>query len=604
MLLPFHYGNIAENKTSEALKTKTQQEQSSTQEARAGRLDRGRNSIFQSRVARVFSLCQHPWLIFLVMACLFVLTDAILPLQGLWFHTAMLTQLSQWILLPSHLVFPGWTLSPTLFNAGDAAPPLTMSWQETPILLVLFLLLLSGYLLAVRTLPSRVTRRYIILSTLLLGLIYVLAPVVTSQDIFSYIIYARMEVIYHLNALTTIPQQIQHDPVYQHLYWKDQPSAYGPIWIFITYPLQWLTNLFSSGMTNIALMVLALRLLSLAAHIWSVLLVWSIAGHLQRMNGNTSPRMRLQATLAFAWNPLLLFEACINAHNDSIVLLFVLIAILLLVRKTVLTPFTYLSATIMLALATSLKINIVLLLPGLLFLLWTRRRRLPAIAAVLAIYAGIIVILYAPFWQQGHLLAILHINPATYRNINTLPDFLTHFSNSLLRLLGLPIQPDIGSPAENIFHTLSFILFAAGYGWLCWRALRHSRHSIHTPLHLMRWMTLVWFLYCLVGAPWFWPWYSVTFFGLFALVSATDLEQWQKSSLPGGLRLPLAAHILAFSMLCLYCFTTFALYETTIPWLPGFRWSFLRGLVWCLPLLAILFHQHKTAENPPIELYH
>lgn len=532
------------------------------------------------------------------MACLFVLTDALLPLQGLWFHTSLLTHLSQGVLIPAHAVFPGWALSPTLLSNSDGAPPLALSWQETPLLLVLFVLLLAGYLLALRMLPQRISQRFIILSTTLLGIIYVLAPVVTSQDIFSYIIYARMEVIYHLNALTSIPQQMPHDSVYQHLYWKDQPSAYGPTWVLLTAPLQWLINFFTTGITNVALMVLVLRLLSLLAHLWSTLLVWSIGGYLQRRSGTSSPRMRLQATLAFAWNPLLLFEACINAHNDSLILLFLLIAIWLLVREAELTPRGYLSATIVLALATSLKINIALLIPGLLLWLWMRPHRLRAIISVLALYGGIILVLYAPFWQQGHLLAILHTNPATYRNINTPLDFLTHFSNSLLRLAGMPIQPDIGSPAENLLHLLSFGLFGAGYIWLCWRGL--FQHRIVDIPQLIRWMTLAWLLYCLVGSPWFWPWYSVTFFGLFALVSSLDLDNWRQQS--GRLRLPLAAYVLALSMLCLYCFTCFAPYETMFPGLPGFRWAFLRGLVWCLPLITLLLYRKKTRERPPIEL--
>jgi hypothetical protein len=294
----------------------------------------------------------------------------------------------------------------------------------------------------------------------------------------------------------------------------------------------------------------------------------------------------VQATLAFAWNPLLLFEACVNAHNDAYILFFVLLAIWFLVRRTPLTPRAYMLATIMLALASCLKVNIALFVPGLLLFLWTQPRRLRALSTTLAIYGGTIVALYAPFWQQGAILDILHINPGTYRDINTLPEFLSHFYNSIVQLLGYPAAAEIGSPAETMLHTLSIVIFVAAYTVSCWRAL-YGRHGLHTPIQLIRWMTLIWFLYCAIGTPWTWPWYTVTFFGLFALLEAVDVEEWHKRPLLGFVRLPLAVRLLAFSMLSLYCFYAWGPFATFMPWLPNFRWAYLRGLwAWLIPLLT------------------
>ncbi len=98
-------------------------------------------------------------------------------------------------------------------------------------------------------------------------------------------------------------------------------------------------------------------------------------------------------------------------------------------------------------------------------------------------------------------------------------------------------------------------------------------------------MALVWLLYCAIGSPWFYPWYLVTFFGLFALIEATSQrDQW----LFYFLQLPLATRILAFSMLSQYCFYTWGALHTFIPLLSGFLWSYLSGLwIWILPLLAL-----------------
>lgn len=523
------------------------------------------------------------------MECAFLLANAALPLVGLWFHTALLSQMGKWVLLPTRIIFYHRQLSPTVMGiyVGTHRPSSGGSWLEVGILGAIFLLILVIYLLALRYLPRLISRRYIILSVLLLGSTFAMASVVTSQDIYSYIIYARMSIFYHLNPLTNSPLAVFDDPAYLHLYWVDQPSAYGPVWTAITDGLQWLTNLFGFGSNNLVPMVLGLRLLALAAHLYSTLLVWSICGHLQRLTGKISPQVRMQATLAFAWNPLLLFEACVNAHNDTVLLVFVLLAVWFLVRQPTFSLRSVLAATALLALATSLKINIVLLLPGLLLFLWTQPQRTRAIIAALAVYAGSIVLLYAPFWDHGAVLGVLRVNPGTYRNINTVTEFLAHFYNSILQQLGYPKQPDIGSPAEIFLHTLSLAMFALTYILLCSRALL-TKNTLRTPVDLLRWMALIWFLYCALGTPWMWPWYLVTFFGLFALIEAIDMDRWQQKPVFGILHLPLAVRLFSFSMLFLYCFYAWGP-RLIIPGLPGFQWPWIRGpIAWFIPLLAML----------------
>lgn len=530
-----------------------------------------------------------PLTILFAMECAFLLANAALPLVGLWFHTALLSQMGKWVLLPSRIIFHHRELSPTVMGkyVGVPHPSNIGSWLETGILAAIFLLILVIYLLALHYLPRLISRRYIILSVLLLGSTFVMVSIVTSQDIYSYIIYARMSILYHLNPLTNSPLVIFNDPAYLHIYWVDQPSAYGPVWTMITGGLQWFTDLFGFGRNNLVPMVLGLRLLALAAHLCSTLLVWSICGHLQRLSGTVSAQVRMQATLAFAWNPLLLFEACVNAHNDTVLLLFVLLAVWFLVREPRFSLRPVLAATIMLALATSLKINIVLLLPGLVLFLWRQPQRIRSIIAVLAVYAGSIVLLYAPFWDHGAILGVLRVNPGTYRNINTVTEFLTHFYNSILQRLGYPEQPEVGSPAEIFLHTLSLALFVLAYILLCGRALR-PKNALHTIVDLIRWMTLTWFLYCALGTPWMWPWYLVTFFGLFALIESVDMDRWRQKLVFGVLNLPLAVRLFSFSMLFLYCFYAYGPH-LIIPGLPGFQWTWLRGpVVWFIPLLAIL----------------
>ncbi|GAC1454043.1 MAG: hypothetical protein NVS4B1_14060 [Ktedonobacteraceae bacterium] len=530
-----------------------------------------------------------PYMFLVGMIVAWIIVDGVLPLQNLYFASAQLASLSQLFLLPSHILFPGYALTQLLFQAPSDTSRITSTgtWSETALLLCSFLLLFLCYLLALKYLPRIVGMRFIFISSCLFGVICMLIPVVTSPDLYSYIIYARMVTLYHLNPLVTTPLAIPKDIVYTYLYWKDQPSAYGPTWIMLSGLLQWGTA-HTLGVKNISAMVLSLRLLGLFAHLWSTLLVWSLGGHLQRLNGTNKPRIRILATLAFAWNPLLLFEACVNAHNDTVMLLLILLGFWMLIHRTSL--FSYVSVALLFALATCLKANVVLLIPGLLLFLWLQPRRIQVLCSVLFVYIGTIIVLYAQFWEHGAMLNILAINPGTFRNENTLVDFIGQLYNAVQRLLGHALVPDVGSQAERVTHMLSLGLFVLAYTLLCLQALVQSRLS--TPLHLIRWMTTVWFLYCLLGSPWFWPWYAVTFFGLFALVEASATMRMSSWNITDN---AYAARIFAFTLLSSYCFLAWGLYHSFIPLLQGFRWAYLRGLwIWGPVLLLLLFRfRHK-----------
>src|SRR6185312_2463274 len=161
-----------------------------------------------------------PYIMLLMMTGSVLLLGAVLPLKGLDFEDALLAHFSSWTLLPAYLLFPGKAMSPVL--AGEPIvylPGALLSWRETGLLFNAFLLIFLIYWLALYALPRRVNRKYLLYSTLLLGFIYIFFPVVTSSDIFSYIAYARMEIIYHLNPLITLPTAISGDAIYPYVYW-------------------------------------------------------------------------------------------------------------------------------------------------------------------------------------------------------------------------------------------------------------------------------------------------------------------------------------------------------------------------------------------------
>src|ERR1700682_3635952 len=339
-----------------------------------------------------------------------VFLAAILPLQGIGANDALLSHGNAIFLGPTHLLFPGQAIRMILPLTAKTWRSNTMvSWRETGFMFCLFLNIFLLYLLALYMLPRKIHLKYIMISVFLLGLICVFFPVVTSSDVFSYIAYSRIGVIYHHNPLTTWPASIINDQVITYIYWVNQPSAYGPVWAIITCFLQWVLGLASPA--GILRMMMALRFLGLAMHLGSTLLIWSISGYLQRYSGFLSEKQRLRATLAFAWNPLLLFEAGVNAHVDATLLFFILLSIWVMARRERPSFRAYLVAGLLLALATCIKINVVLLAPALFIYLWkVRSWHFWRVLMVAVTYVATIVLLYAPFSDKGRVLAVLKFN--------------------------------------------------------------------------------------------------------------------------------------------------------------------------------------------------
>jgi len=207
-----------------------------------------------------------------------------------------------------------------------------------------------------------------------------------------------------------------------------------------------------------------------------------------------------------------------------------------------------------------------------------------SLAGLALIYVGLIVALYAPFWQNGAILNIFHANPTTSRNINTPVEFLFRLYNGVEARFGSHHPPVNGSRAEMVTHVLSIGLFVVLYGWLCWQAIRKV-YTLRTVASLVGWLALAWFVYCALGTSWFWPWYMVTFFGLYAVVAATSST---RIVLFGFTITPLTLSLLAFSMLTIYCFYAWNFDATFVRGLPDFSWSYLRGVwAWGIPLLGI-----------------
>jgi glycosyl transferase family 87 len=185
-----------------------------------------------------------------------------------------------------------------------------------------------------------------------LHLLFLLAPPLLSQDVFSYISYARLDVVHSLSPYSHSPDAVPTDAAFPFAGSKDATSVYGPLFTLASYPL---------------------AKLSVPAAFWTLKCVAALASlGVVALAAACAHRLGHDPTfvaLAVGLNPLVLVHVVGGAHNDAVVMLFVLGAMLAAVGPGRERIAGFLSA----AAAAGVKVSAGLVLPFL--ALGTRKRR-------------------------------------------------------------------------------------------------------------------------------------------------------------------------------------------------------------------------------------
>ena len=339
-------------------------------------------------------------------------------------YPSRLGPISEW--LDDHLV-------------GLAEPLLAPGLRPFDLLPVIlyFLLLLgifAGYLLALRWAfrlgaGGRSLFGLILAFSLLFHLSLLLQPYLLSQDIFSYAYYARIFAHYGGNPYVAVPRDYPFDPLFEAIFWRDQPSNYGPLWTYATGLLSLLT------LGNTASTILSFKLLSLSFAIAGVPFVWLILGRLSR-------QARVAGTLLYAWNPLLIVETSGSGHNDIVMAFFLLPAIYLYLRGA------RLSGLVMLVLSILFKYVTIVLVPVYLAL-WLReengwRQRLQALASGGIVSLVLLAAAYWPVYAGPSTIPVASFVSKPVAYVNSPPELLFREVRVLLgeppELASLPLR--------------------------------------------------------------------------------------------------------------------------------------------------------------------
>ncbi len=384
------------------------------------------------------------------------------------------------------------------------------------------------------------------------GSIYLFTPGILTSDIYSYASYGRLLAFYSANPYFVPPSAFPHDAIYNWVYWKDTVSIYGPIWTSVSTLLSFLSGTGQMGV------IFTFRVFAFAVHLLNTALV---AANLRSMG--RSHRLVSVGTLLYAWNPLVLAESSLGAHNDVFMVTFLLLGLFLCTRSelrgTFMRPHGYIPPLVAFTFSTLIKFSAapaiaVFIIALLCYVLRSTRRpdgrlswRPALVAGVTAscISGALILVLYGPFWF-GHSLADV------VNSFSSLPSAMDSFNSLLSALSYMKATHSLTSSLYflldrklwNIITILALLLPVAVGSIYLWRAPTARTIALVTLASLSAF---------LVVTPWFFAWYLTWIVGLAAVCLPVTSSRFGRA---------LVAFVLTFSATA---FLTY--YSTLVGWI-------------------------------------
>lgn len=380
---------------------------------------------------------------------------------------------------------PDWLLGPLAFAgvdaaAGASAGPLFYAglWAA--------LLLYVAVLLRARDLGARTA----IVAIAALHVAFVVAPPLLSQDVFSYIAYARLGVEHGLNPYAATPLEIFGDPVFGFAGSKTASSVYGPLFTLATYPLVPL---------GVPAGLWVLKAVMGAASLGVVAVVWACAVRLRR-----DPVL---PALIVGLNPLVLVHVVGGAHNEALMMLATMAGVLGLLagRER--------AGAALATVAAGVKASAALVVP---FIVAASRRPWSAAAAAATSAAAIAAVGVLAFGPQAlDALGMIGSNQERTSSFSV--------PHKLAELLAL-LLPGEALDYRSVLRAGLAVAFAAIFAWLLLRTRRGA-----DPIAMAAWATLA----LLLASAWLVPWYVLWLLPLAALaddrrllVAVVALSAW------------------------------------------------------------------------------
>lgn len=312
---------------------------------------------------------------------------------------------------------------------------------STQIYLVILAGLFAFYFLILRAVRQRQfsAKKIWFLILLTAGILW-LSYNAFSYDLFNYIFDAKIVTFYHQNPYLYKALDFPTDPMLGFMHWTHRLYPYGPLWLTITLPLSFL------GFQKFLLTAILFKGLAVVSYLAAG---WFIFRILQK----TVPKLALLGLTIFAFNPLVVIESLVSAHNDIVMMALALGAFWLFLEKKHLAGWLAFIASIGIKFAT-----------GILLPLFLVKKFWPRLALLLMAVALVAVTKRTSFqpWYFLYILPFVALLPQVrwlfWLTTSLSAGFLLHYAPFLYLGNWDPPVPEIKINLNLIFLILGLFL--------------------------------------------------------------------------------------------------------------------------------------------------
>jgi hypothetical protein len=225
------------------------------------------------------------------------------------------------------------------------------------------------------------------------NVLFLLCPPLALTDLFNYLVYARMEIVHHVNPYVQLPVAVSHDPVFLYSNWHHLRSPYGPLFTILVMPFAWLPLPVSYWIYKVVAMLASFGMLAA---------LWGCARRLGRPPAT--------AVAFVGLNPIVMIYVLGARHYDALLMGCLLTGcLLLLLRREI-------AGGAMLAAALAIKASAGLLAPVIALGVPRRARALAGLAGGGIAIAALTLLVFGPHLpnvaQQSKL-----VNPLSVPNV-------------------------------------------------------------------------------------------------------------------------------------------------------------------------------------------
>ncbi len=268
-----------------------------------------------------------------------------------------------------------------------------VGWFNRPVstylYIAVFAILFFLYLATIRLVSkNKLSRKKIWLAIFIVTGILTLSYNAFSYDLFNYVFDAKIVTFYHQNPYIHKALDFPNDPMLSFMRWTHRVYPYGPIWLGLTIPLSFVgANIFIVTVYLFKIMIASFFLLT----------VWSI----ERIGKTLKFENVLLPVVAFAFNPFVLSESLVSAHNDIVMMGLALYATSLLMdKKTVKGSVVYI-------LSIGLKFATAFSFAGYILLLLFKKTKYVIEASIILSIVAVIVASMRTNFQPWYLLYVV-----------------------------------------------------------------------------------------------------------------------------------------------------------------------------------------------------